>query len=282
MPAVRAGQWPVLARNDPLKIFGNQRQQSLLITAVECRKEVLHSLDVLFDAHRNLSFPLHQSVSDIVERFVSYRARQITRSRNYCCFLNRSWKMSGPQTRPRACTSKPPSLSFPRVTGANPSLFARSATGAIASSSSLDKKMTRWPPSTTGSLANVAAPRWLKPFTTLAPVKDFAMKVEDGRPSSSSGGSGNEFIASMTVLPFQLGSAFASSRCSPNGTAKMIVSASSASRSDMATTVDPIARACGATTSAGRRLATVTLMFFGRTRGRGPDLSFRILQLHSS
>ncbi len=39
-----------------------------------------------------------------------------------------------------ACTSKPPSLSFPRVTGANPSLFARSATGAIASSSSLDKK----------------------------------------------------------------------------------------------------------------------------------------------
>src|SRR5271168_1052699 len=58
MPAVRAGQWPVLARNDPLKIFGNQRQQSLLIAAAECRKEVLHSLDVLFDAHRNLSFSL--------------------------------------------------------------------------------------------------------------------------------------------------------------------------------------------------------------------------------
>src|SRR5580698_9151783 len=56
MPAVRAGQWPVLARNDPLKIFRNQRHQSLLIAAAECRKEVLHSLDVLFDAHRNLSF----------------------------------------------------------------------------------------------------------------------------------------------------------------------------------------------------------------------------------
>src|SRR5208282_1497517 len=158
MPAVRAGQWPVLTRNDPFKIFGNQRQQSLLIAAAECRKEVLHSLDVLFDAHRNLSFPLHQGVSDIVGRFAPCRARQITRSRNYCCFLNRSWKMSGPQTRPRACTSKPPSLSFPRVTGANPSLFARSATGAIASSSSLDKKMTRWPPSTTGSVATVRAP----------------------------------------------------------------------------------------------------------------------------
>src|SRR5580700_7473083 len=58
MPAMRAGQWPVLARNNPLKIFGNQRQQILLIAAAECRKEVLHSLDVLFDAHRNLSISL--------------------------------------------------------------------------------------------------------------------------------------------------------------------------------------------------------------------------------
>ncbi len=40
-------------------------------------------------------------------------------------------------------------------------------------------------------------------------VNDFATNAEDGRPSSSSGGTGNEFIASMTVLPFQLGRAFA-------------------------------------------------------------------------
>src|SRR5450755_4314645 len=58
----------------------------------------------------------------------------------------------------------------------------------------------------------------------------------------------------------QLGRAFATSRCSPNGTAKMTVSASSASRSDFATTVGPIARACGANASGGRRLATVTSM----------------------
>src|ERR1700723_459867 len=64
-----------------------------------------------------------------------------------------------------------------------------------------------------------------------------------------------------TVQPFQLGSAFAFARCSPNGTAKMIGSASSASRSDLATTVGPIARACGANASGGRRLATVTSMF---------------------
>ncbi len=48
--------------------------------------------------------------------------------------------------RPRACTSAPPSLSFPSLTGANPSCLAKSATGAIASSSSLDRKTTRWPP----------------------------------------------------------------------------------------------------------------------------------------
>jgi len=48
--------------------------------------------------------------------------------------------MSRPQVRPRACTSAPPSLSFPSLTGANPSCLAKSATGAIASSSSLDRK----------------------------------------------------------------------------------------------------------------------------------------------
>src|ERR1700722_4621920 len=52
---------------------------------------------------------------------------------NYCSFLNKSWKMSGPQVRPRACTSAPPSLSFPNLTGANPSCLAKSATGAMAS-----------------------------------------------------------------------------------------------------------------------------------------------------
>ena len=44
-------------------------------------------------------------------------------------------------------------------TGANPSCLAKSARGAIASSSSLDRKTTRWPPSTIGSAARVAAGR---------------------------------------------------------------------------------------------------------------------------
>ena len=54
-PAVRAGQRPVLARNDPLNIFGNQRQQTLLIAAAHCCEEILHNLNILFDAHRILS-----------------------------------------------------------------------------------------------------------------------------------------------------------------------------------------------------------------------------------
>jgi hypothetical protein len=101
----------------------------------------------------------------------------------------------------------------------------------------------------------------LNPFTSLAPVNAFATKAEEGRPSSSSGGTPNAFVASMIVLPFQLGRVFATSRCSANGTARMIVSASSASRSDLAVTVGPIARACGAKASGGRRLAMVTSMF---------------------
>src|SRR6202051_323433 len=51
VPAVRAGQRPVLARNDPLNIFGSHRKQTLLIAAAECRKKILHNLDIVFDAH---------------------------------------------------------------------------------------------------------------------------------------------------------------------------------------------------------------------------------------
>src|SRR6202451_1997543 len=69
VPAVRAGQRPVLARNDPLNIFGRQRQQTLLIAAAKCCKEILHNLDILFDAHRNLSFSLTSSVSELIGRF---------------------------------------------------------------------------------------------------------------------------------------------------------------------------------------------------------------------
>src|SRR6202167_5057586 len=57
VPTVRAGQRPVLARNDPLNIFGNQRQQILLIVAAHCCKEILHNLDILLSAHKNFSIP---------------------------------------------------------------------------------------------------------------------------------------------------------------------------------------------------------------------------------
>src|ERR1700749_367645 len=66
----------------------------------------------------------------------------------------------------------------------------------------------------------------------------------------------------MIVLPSQLGSAFATARCSPNGTVRKIVSALSASSNDLATTFGPIARACGSSSAGERRLATVTSMSF--------------------
>src|SRR6202051_5145165 len=66
---MRAGQGPALARNDTLNIFGDQRQHTLLIAAADCCKEILHNLDILFDAHRNLSISLTSSASDLVGRF---------------------------------------------------------------------------------------------------------------------------------------------------------------------------------------------------------------------
>src|SRR5512132_2401850 len=58
VPAVRAGQRPVLARNDPLNVLGRQRQQTLLIAAAECCKKILHNLNIRLCAHRTFSISL--------------------------------------------------------------------------------------------------------------------------------------------------------------------------------------------------------------------------------
>lgn len=55
---VGAGQRPVLARNDPLDVFGNQRQQSQSVAAAYRGEEVLHGLDVSFNTHENISISL--------------------------------------------------------------------------------------------------------------------------------------------------------------------------------------------------------------------------------
>jgi hypothetical protein len=67
-------------RTRSLTIFGRQRQQILLIAAAECRKKILHNLDILFDAHRNLSISFTSSVSDLIGRLESYFSGQITPS----------------------------------------------------------------------------------------------------------------------------------------------------------------------------------------------------------
>jgi hypothetical protein len=54
----RSGQRPVLARNDPLDIFGDQRQQSLPVAEADRGEEVLHGLDVLLNTHGNFSISL--------------------------------------------------------------------------------------------------------------------------------------------------------------------------------------------------------------------------------
>src|SRR6204780_2382079 len=46
VPAVRAGQRPALARNDPLNICGNQREQILFIVGTYCCKEIFHNLNI--------------------------------------------------------------------------------------------------------------------------------------------------------------------------------------------------------------------------------------------
>src|ERR1700722_18790140 len=66
LPAVSAGQRPVLARNDPLDIFGDQRQQILLLVAAHGCEEILHNLNILFDTHRISPLSLGRVVSDLI------------------------------------------------------------------------------------------------------------------------------------------------------------------------------------------------------------------------
>jgi hypothetical protein len=54
----RSGQRPVLARNDPLDVFGDQRQQSLSVAAADRGEEVLHGLDVFLNTHGSFSISL--------------------------------------------------------------------------------------------------------------------------------------------------------------------------------------------------------------------------------
>src|SRR5271165_472861 len=61
VPAVRAGQRPALARNDPFNIFGRQRQQTLLIAASHCCKKILHNLDMVI-THIFLFFVIFENV----------------------------------------------------------------------------------------------------------------------------------------------------------------------------------------------------------------------------
>ncbi len=51
--AVRTGQGPVLAWNNPLDIFGDQGQHPFLIAAGYCCNEMLYNLHIVPDAHRN-------------------------------------------------------------------------------------------------------------------------------------------------------------------------------------------------------------------------------------
>src|SRR5579864_887697 len=66
VPAVRAGQRPVLTWNDPLNIFGNQREQTLLVAAADRCKKILHNLDILSSAHKTSPF-LGSIVSDLFD-----------------------------------------------------------------------------------------------------------------------------------------------------------------------------------------------------------------------
>jgi len=64
MSVARSGQRPVLARDDPLDIFGDQRQHTLPVATADRREEIFHGLGVLLGAQGFSPFPSRQIVLD--------------------------------------------------------------------------------------------------------------------------------------------------------------------------------------------------------------------------
>jgi hypothetical protein len=101
-----------------------------------------------------------------------------------------------------------------------------------------------------GQKRSTTAPDWTPPALYESPSGLSMTGERVGQPMSEAD-IADTIGASRAQRPMPSGSGSTAARSS----------ASSASRSDLATTVGPIARACGANVPAGRRLATVTSMF---------------------
>lgn len=143
MPAVGASQRPVLARNDPLDVLSDQRQQSFPVAAADGGKKSpsrfecssRYSLNVSISRLWYPSIELHQVLEDQVS-----------------------------QLFPRAWTSVPPSDSPPSLIGAKPRFSANAPISSEAASSSLARNTTLLPPCTAGSWASGLIACLRKPF----------------------------------------------------------------------------------------------------------------------
>jgi len=145
--------------------------------------------------------------------------------------------------RPRACTSAPPSLSFPSLTGANPSCLAKSATGAIRIGSQGGRNQV------------------IKTFHELSAGEGLRSEG-GGRETAQLFRENSKRIRRVDDrLAFPARQGLRNLAVLPERDCQDDRAASTAFCSDLATTLGPIARACGANASGGRRLATVTLMF---------------------
>ena len=90
-----------------------------------------------------------------------------------------------PAERRAAAVGRP--RAAPRSTAKNPASSNRRPTSALASASSPDRNITRWPPSSRGSEASTTAPRVLAALTTRAGATRSATTSLEVRPFRSLG-----------------------------------------------------------------------------------------------
>ena len=153
-----AGQRPVLTRDNPLNVFGN-----------ECHTRCLSPLPIAAKKPLTISMfssMLIESLLSFIKRFRwngtfrNHPSRPDHTVRNQLLQLLEQILKNQLPPGAAACVHEPSALDqLSQLDGCEPQFLTRSATGATASSSSLDRKTTRCPPSTSGSVASLAAPR---------------------------------------------------------------------------------------------------------------------------
>jgi len=155
---VRAGQRPVLARNRSTQCLRQTNASKPCSSRRPSAVRKFTSVHSFRCSSKSLLFPYLKRL-DLTRRFGSHPPRAKSNGGDRLLLLLEQILEDELSPSAAACVHQRATLVLAfQIDGCEPRFLAKSATGAIASSSSLDRKTTRWPP-----LSIDRSPEWRQP-----------------------------------------------------------------------------------------------------------------------